>query len=89
MAAENRPCAVIALCDAEGALRPLRFRFEDGAHRLHTVSVTEVTDTRRENFGGMEKLDFLCRDRVDGWEALYELKYTVSTHRWVLFRRIY
>ena len=29
------------------------------------------------------------RARVDGREALYELKYTVSTHRWVLFRRIY
>ncbi|HIR10407.1 MAG TPA: hypothetical protein IAA70_08375 [Candidatus Avoscillospira stercoripullorum] len=89
MEAENRPCAVIALCDAEGALRPLRFRFEDGAHRLHTVSVTEVTDTRRETFVGMEQLAFLCRARVDGREALYELKYTVSTHRWVLFRRIY
>lgn len=53
------------------------------------MSVTEVTDTRRETFVGMEQLAFLCRARVDGREALYELKYTVSTHRWVLFRRIY
>ena len=89
MEAENRPCAVIALCDAEGALRPLRFRFEDGAHRLHTVSATGGSDTRREAFVGMEELACLCRARVDGREALYELKYTVSTHRWVLFRRIY
>ena len=44
---------------------------------------------RRETFVGMEQLAFLCRARVDGREALYELKYTVSTHRWVLFRRIY
>ena len=48
-----------------------------------------MTDTRRETFVGMEQLAFLCRARVDGREALYELKYTVSTHRWVLFRRIY
>ena len=89
MEAENRPCAVIALCDAEGALRPLRFRFEDGAHRLHTVSPSPPPPPRRETFVGMEQLAFLCRARVDGREALYELKYTVSTHRWVLFRRIY
>ena len=89
MDCENRPIQVIALCGAEGELKPLRFRFEDRDHRLHTVSVTEVADTRWENYAGIEAAVFLCRAVVAGREQLYELKYTVRTHRWVLFRRIY
>lgn len=89
MDCENRPIQVIALCGAEGELRPLRFRFEDTHHQLHTVSVMEVVDIRWENFVGIETAVFLCRAREEGCEQLYELKYTVSTHRWVLFRRIY
>lgn len=89
MAAENVPLQVIACCDADGAMQPLRFRFEDAAHMLHTVQVREVVDRRESSYVGIEAFFFLCRAVLDGREKLYELKYTVHSHRWALLREIY
>ena len=89
MAAENVPLQVIACCDADGAMQPLRFRFEDAAHMLHTVQVREVIDRRESSYVGIEAFFFFCRAVLDGREKLYELKYTVHSHRWALLREIY
>ena len=59
MAAANLPVQVIACCDANGAMQPLRFRFEDAAHALHTVQVREVLDCRESGYVGV----FLCLPR--------------------------
>ena len=89
MTAANVPLQVIACCDADGAMQPLRFRFEDAAHMLHTVQVREVVDCRESGYVGIEAFFFLCRAVLDGREKLYELKYTVHSHRWALLREIY
>ncbi len=89
MDCENRPIQVIVHCGAEGDLQPLRFRYEDEDHRVHTVHVQQVTDSRRVEFVGIAAMLYLCKALVEGKEHLYELKYTIHTHKWVLFRRIY
>ena len=89
MGPSNLPVQMIACCDASGAMRPLRFRFEDGTHALRTVQVREVVDCREHSYVGIEAFFFLCRAVLDGQEKLYELKYTVHTHRWALLREIY
>ena len=89
MDCENLPVQVIVHCDAQGDLRPLRFRYEDKQHQIHTIRVEQVTDSRKVEFVGIEAMLYLCKAHVDGKEHLYELKYTVQTHKWVLFRQIY
>ena len=89
MDCENLPIQVIVHCDAQGELRPLRFRYEDRQHQIHTVQVEQVTDSRKVEFVGIEAILYLCKAKTDGKEHLYELKYTVQTHKWVLFRQIY
>lgn len=83
------PVQMIACCDTGGGLLPLRFRFEDAAHMLHTVRIREVMDRREGCYVGVQALFFLCRAQMEGQEKLYELKYTVHTHRWTLLREIY
>ena len=85
----NMPVQMIAHCDADGSMQPLRFRFEDAEHTLHTVQITQVIDSRRVEYVGMEAYIYLCRAAMWGRERLFELKYTVRTHRWVLFREIH
>ena len=89
MDCENLPIQVIVHCDAHGDLRPLRFRYEDRQHQIHTVQVEQVADIRKVEFVGIEAILYLCKAKTDGKEHLYELKYTVQTHKWVLFRQIY
>ncbi len=89
MEQRNLPVQVIAHCTAEGELLPLRFRYEDEEHCLHTVRVREVTDRRRVEYVGIEALQYLCKSEEQGKERLYELRYTVRSHKWCLMRRVY
>lgn len=83
------PLQVIVHCEAGGDLRPLRFRYEDERHMVHTVQVDNITDTRKTNFVGIDAIHFICKGEEQGKEHMYELKYTISSHKWVLFRKIY
>ena len=76
---------------AYAALREerLRFRLEDAAHRLHTVSVKQVVSVKEVQYVGIEALIYLCRADFGGRERLFELRYTVRSHRWVLLRMVY
>lgn len=89
MAEQNLPLQMIAVCDPNGRLEPLRFRFEDPEHCLHTAQVTALLDTRAVEYAGAEAFHYVCRARLEGREKLFELRYAIRTHRWVLLRELY
>lgn len=89
MSNRNVPVQMISHCAADGELKPLRFRFEDAAHMLHTVHISEVIDSRKIEYVGIEAFIYLCRAVIENTERMFELKYTVRTHKWVLFREVY
>ena len=84
----NQPIDMIFLCSADGKIRPLRFRMEDGDHRLLRIDITEVINARSVQYVGIEAQIFLCRADVSGKEWLFELKYTIRTHSWCFYRRV-
>ena len=83
------PVDVISLCSANGDIRPLRLRMEDGEHRLLRIDIDEVISCKQVQYVGIEAQIFLCRATVRGKETMFELKYTIRTHSWCLYRRIY
>lgn len=85
----NVPIQILTVCGVDGALEPVRFRLEDAAHRLHTVSVKQVVSVKEVQYVGIEALIYLCRADFGGRERLFELRYTVRSHRWVLLRMVY
>lgn len=85
----NMPLQVIVHCEAGGDLHPLRFRYEDEKHMVHTVQVEHITDSRKTNFVGIDAIHYICRGKEGDKEHMYELRYTINTHKWVLFRQIY
>ena len=84
----NQPIDVISMCSADGKIQPLRFRMEDGEHRLLRIDIIEVISSKSVQYVGVEAQIFLCRADVSGKEWLFELKYTIRTHSWCFFRRV-
>ena len=84
----NTPIDVISVCSADGEIKPLRFRMEEEDHTLRRIDIAQVISTRQIQYVGIEAQIFLCRTTVEGQEWLFELKYTIRTHCWCLFRRI-
>lgn len=83
------PVDVISMCSADGTIRPLRFRMEDDSHQLLRVDIDEIINCRHIQYVGIEAQVFLCKAYVDGKQWLFELKYTIRTHCWCLFRKVY
>ena len=85
----NLPVDVISMCSADGQIRPLRLRMEDEEHQLLRVNIDEIVSMKPVQFVGIEAQMFLCKATVKGKEWLFELKYTIRTHNWCLYRRVY
>ena len=85
----NQPVDVISVCSAGGEIRPLRFRMEDEQHQLLRIDIDEVISTKPIQYVGIEAQIFLCKAIVKGKEWLFELKSTIRTHSWCLYRRVY
>ncbi|SHH91587.1 hypothetical protein SAMN02745823_01413 [Sporobacter termitidis DSM 10068] len=83
------PVQMISLCNADGTISPIRFRFEDGEDFIHTVSITKIVSSKEVQYVGIEAFIYVCRAVLHGEEKQFELKYTVRSHKWVLFRIIY
>ena len=88
MEQRNTPIDVICVCSACGEIRPLRFRMEDETHRLLRVDIDEIISTKMIQYVGIEAQIYLCKAVVEGRQWLFELKYTIRSHNWCLFRRI-
>ena len=89
MKTETNPIDVIAMCSANGDIRPLRLRMEDEQHQLLRVDIDEIISMRRIQYVGIEALVFLCRATVEERKWLFELKYTIRSHIWCLQRKVY
>ena len=85
----NLPVDVISMCSADGQIRPLRLRMEDEEHQLLRIDIDEIVSMKPVQFVGIEAQIFLCKATVKGKEWLFELKYTIRTHNWCLYRRVY
>jgi len=85
----NLQIEMISVCAADGRLTPLRFRVENEEHCLQTVSVLQVLSTKHIQYAGIDALQYLCKAIIDERERLFELRYTIKTHRWSLFRMVY
>ena len=79
---------VIAVCSAEGEIRPLRLRMPGRDEEMIRVNIEEVVDVEEISYVGAEAKIFLCRARIEGREALLEMKYSFRSHCWCLLRRL-
>ena len=85
----NLQIEMISVCGTDGALTPLRFRMEDEEQCLQTVAISQVVSSRTIQYAGIDAIQYLCKARLAGKERLFELRYTVRTHCWTLFRTVY
>lgn len=80
---------MISVFSADGRITPIRFRMENASQEKETVSVSKVVSEKTVQYGGMDAIHYLCKTVTENRSRLYELRYTIETHRWTLFRVLY
>ena len=85
----NLQIEMISVFAADGSITPLRVRLENEEHCLQTIPITQVVCVKPICYAGVDAIQYLCKAVVEEKEKLFELRYTVKTHRWTLFRVVY
>lgn len=86
MNALNAPVEMIATCSPEGELRPARFRVRGKDGDMITVRIRRIRDREEIPLFGIESFRFVCTGLIADRERVFELRYNVRCHRWVLWR---
>lgn len=79
---ERRTVDMIALCSADGQVRPLRFQIKDADGEQIRVDVDEVISQKLTPYVGVEAYTYVCRATVHKRHFLVELKYYIRSHTW-------
>ena len=85
----NLQIEMISVFATDGSITPLRFRLENEDHCLQTVAISQVVSVKPICFAGIDAIQYLCKATIEEKEKLFELRYTVKTHRWTLFLVVY
>ncbi len=80
---------MISVCGADGKLTPIRFRMENENDLRQVVPILQVLYSNPIQYAGIDAIQYLCKGRVAGREKLFELRYTLKTHCWSIFRVVY
>jgi len=81
-----KPIEMVAWTDTKGNINPVRFKItkEDGTNSV--VKIDKVVSVEKEKLAGNNMLVYKCQSTVNGADKLYEIKYELSTCRWILFK---
>ena len=80
-----KPIEVVAWFDKIGNVHPVRFRIVQDEETT-TVIIDKIINQIETKLAGIYMLVFTCQSLINDKEKLYEIKYEISTHRWILFK---
>ena len=83
------PVDVISLCEADGQIRPLRVRFQDGDQVYQKFDIDRVIQRDQIRFVGAEAELFLCSATLGEKSFLIWLKYSLRSHSWCITGKLY
>ena len=81
-----KPIEVVSWTDTKGNINPVRFKITNDDESISVVKIDKVITMDKEKLAGNNMLVYKCQSVVNGADKLYEIKYELSTCRWILFK---
>ena len=81
-----KPIEMVAWTDTKGNINPVRFKIINEDETNSVVKIDKVITVDKEKLAGNNMLVYKCQSVVNGADKLYEIKYELSTCRWILFK---
>jgi hypothetical protein len=81
-----KPIEVVSWTDTKGNINPVRFKITNEDESNSVVKIDKVITMDKEKLAGNIMLLFKCQSVVNGADKLYEIKYELSTCKWMLFK---
>lgn len=84
----NLPIQTLCVTSTMGDINPLWFRYEDDAHSIIKVTISQILACKEIKTAGSKSLVYTCEATLDDRLAIVELQYLISSHKWILKRKV-
>lgn len=81
-----KPIEVVCWFSSDGIPHPVRFRIKDEEENNVTIKIDRVSFIDKEKIAGNSMLKFCCHAAINGSQNVFELKYELSTCKWMLYK---
>ena len=81
-----KPIEMVTYTDTKGNINPVRFKITKEDETSSVVKIDKVISVDKEKLAGNNMLVYKCQSAVNGADKLYEIKYELSSCRWMLFK---
>lgn len=81
-----RPIEMVAWFTIEGIPNPVRFRIKNDDGEMDVVKIEKIVFKEREKIAGNEMINYRCQSTISGQTKTLEIKYELSTCKWILFK---
>jgi len=80
------PIEMVSYTDNKGYIKPIRFRMQIDDAPMQVIKIDKVIVRDTERFAGNIMLVYKCQSLIDDVIKLFEIKYEISSCRWILFK---
>ena len=80
------PIEMVSYTKLNGVINPIRFRLQLQDESVIVIKVDRVITRENEKLAGNNMIVFKCQSQINDVQRLFELKYELSTCRWILFK---
>ena len=81
-----KPIEMVSWTDEQGNIKPIRFKISNKDESISVIKVDRVISVEKEKLAGNFMIVFTCQSVIKGAERIYEIKYELSTCRWILYK---
>lgn len=81
-----KPIDVVTWTDRSGSIHPIRFRYIEKDESYKVIKINKVIHREKEKLCGNPMMIYHCSTTINGIEKFFELKYELSTCKWILFK---
>lgn len=81
-----RSIDMVAWFDKNGVPNPVRFRLDGEKDETIIIKIDKVITRNKEKLAGNHMFIFNCQGCINGSQKLFEIKYELSTCKWILFK---
>lgn len=80
----SKPIQMIAWFKKDGTINPIRFKLDEEESKV--IRIDKIIKRDKEKLAGKAMEKFVCSTCLDGVERIFELKYDISSCKWILFK---
>jgi len=80
------PIEMVSYTDNKGSIKPIRFRVQIADEPMQVIKIDKVITANKEKLAGNNMIVFKCQSVINGLDKIYEIKYELSSCRWILFK---